>query len=355
MKVPSILNSNTTAENWHERRAEILEMFSSQMYGYNDPIPNLKTSVALCEKYQLEKSVTKEIYRIFFENEKSSASLSFSLYLPQNCDKSLPVVMMINPFNKNPGIKSSNGDHNYKQLPYYEITNAGYCACMIYADDLSADNAKLFAQGILQLGNESSNSSWGAIGVWAWSASRVVDFIVNDNRFDKDKISVAGCSRAGKAALWCGAQDTRIAITISNVSGCGGASISRDKKGENIERITRVFPHWFCDNYRTYADNEDNMPFDQHMLLSLCAPRPVYVSSAAEDEWADPVNEHKSCIYASEVYEMLGKSGLENFDTPQENIPLHKGDIAYHIRSGAHGCTLQDWELFLIFIKKYFG
>ncbi|MCL1857266.1 MAG: alpha/beta hydrolase-fold protein [Kiritimatiellaeota bacterium] len=184
--------------------------------------------------------------------------------------------------------------------------------------------------------------SGGALALWAWAASKVMDWIEAEPRLDARRMAIIGHSRGGKTALWCGANDPRFALVISNESGCAGAKLNAMDlpDSEGIERISRVFPYWFCANFQKYAHRDREMPFDQDALLSLIAPRLLYVASAANDAWAGPEGEYEACRRAVCSGQWSGISGQGD------------GRVGYHVRPGGHGLRLDDWTRFMDFFEK---
>ena len=337
-------------KQWYaERRPELLELFRKNVYGRVPSTPyNISFSVINSDRNAMGGAATLKQIDIDITSEERSLVIHLTLFTPNMTDKKVPVFLLID--NRGP----SNTDPFRKVIsefwPAEDVIARGYGIAVFYNADVDPDSHDGFQNGIHGvLDRERDDDSWGTIAAWAWGASRCMDYFETDSDVDPQKVAVVGHSRGGKTALWAGAEDERFAMVVSNESGCGGAALARRKYGETVAVINRAFPHWFCSNYKKWADNEDAMPVDMHMLIALIAPRAVYVTSADEDLWADPKGSYLSLYHAAPVYRLLGtKSRLPELMPPLDT-PVTSGKMAYHVRKGAHDMLLKDWNWFMDF------
>jgi len=239
--------------------------------------------------------------------------------------------------------------------PIQKILENGFGIVTAYYGDIEPDNREGFKTGIRTSMKDilkAESEEWGAIGAWSWGLCRIMDYLERDVTIDSKKVALTGHSRLGKVALWAGASDKRFAMVISNESGEGGAALSKRIFGETVKNITDQFPYWFVPDYKKYAGNVDSLPVDQHMLLAMIAPRPLYIASAEDDIWSDPNGEFLSLMNSERIFHLYKLPGLDTYFMPPVNKPVGE-TIRYHVRKGGHGITIYDWEQYLKFASKY--
>ena len=383
-QLPEIINvpvENFTIDQWvTHRRVELLNMMAEQMFGH---VPEQAVSV----DYEISQEHSealggiahlKEI-EIAFSTDRGSTSASLLLLIPKSASEPVPMFLGMNfcgnhtihtdqsialakswvsercsPNTGNVATATSRG-RSSSRWPVEMILERGFGLGVVYYGDLDPDFDDGFENGIHALYRPTDRSAdgWGSIATWAWGLSRALDYLEEDPAVNASKVAVIGHSRLGKTALWAGAVDERFSLVISNNSGCGGAALSKRRFGETIQAINTRFPHWFCENFNRYNDQEHELPFDQHMLLAMIAPRPLYVASASEDQWADPKGEYLSLAYASQVYTLYGNDSLDPDNLPEPDKPVQSGRLAYHLRTGAHNLTAYDWQQYLDFAETH--
>lgn len=237
--------------------------------------------------------------------------------------------------------------------PFKDVIARGYAVALFYAGDVVADVAADAPTGLALFADDAPQGERpGAIAVWAALYSRAVDVLSADPRFDATRIAAWGHSRNGKAALLAAALDPRIAAVIAHQSGKGGATLTRSYAGESVQQVTREYPFWFAANYATWAGREEEIPIDQHQLIALIAPRPVFLGAARRDKWSDPEGAYRAAQGADPVYELMGSRG---FDQPSMRARNLSADLTFVLRGGRHGVTTADWRDFLSFLDAHWG
>jgi hypothetical protein len=337
------------------RRGEILGLFENNIYGQMPKVyDSIRYSIVNENTTSMEgKGHLKEVLIEVF-NQRKSVKINLVLFVPNNVTMPVPVFLLINNRSKDNMDPARITKSDF--WPAELVVDAGYAIAAFHVDDLAPDNKNLYMNGVLQLYPEQLEADNGmrAIGAWAWGASRVMDYFEKDKLIDRKKVVLVGHSRGGKASLWAAAQDNRFAICVTNCSGNTGAALARRQFGERIAAINAAFPHWFNNNYKTFNNKEHLLPVDQHMLISLIAPRPVYATNASQDLWADPTGTFLSLKNAEPVFQLYGlKSALPNAPPGVDN-PVIQSAIAYHNRTGEHNLTLYDWKSFIKFADYHF-
>lgn len=377
-QLPDLLGSAKSAKDWTaKRRPEILHLFEDQMFGAAPGKPKNMSFEVLERGPAFNGKANRKQVLVAFDKGPNAPKMEILLYLPANAAGKVPVFLGLN-FQGNhattldpavrvtkswmrniPGNKSDESKRGAaaSRWDIDAILAKGYGLATIYYGDIDPDFDDGFQNGVHPLfykpgQTKPAANEWGSIAAWAWGLSRALDYLETDPAVDAKRVAVMGHSRLGKTSLWAGAIDPRFALVISNDSGAGGAALSRRIYGEEVRHLNKSFPHWFNGNFKQYSANVPSLPFDQHMLIALIAPRPVYIASAVEDQWADPKGEFLSGLHATPAYKLFGKQGLPATEMPAIEQPV-MGTIGYHIRRGKHDVTSYDWEQFLKFADMH--
>lgn len=373
-----------TARQWNrERRPELKRLFEHYMYGALPPKPaRIRSTVQGSYPDFLGGKATLELVSIA-TGDKGAPTIDLMLVIPNQRAGKVPVFLAMNfcgnhaltedprvPLTRGWLYNSCRGCSNNlataaarggqkQDWPLEAIVDAGYALAAFCSTDIDSDRSDVSDGIYAWLAEQQSNpdlakpANRGTISAWAWGFHRCVDQLVRDRRLDSKRIAAVGHSRNGKTALLAAAFDERIALAIPHQAGCGGTAPSRGTVGESVKVINKNFPHWFTGAFKAFNEQPDRLPFDQHCLVALMAPRPVLLSNAQEDQWANPSGQFEVLRGADPVYKLLGVPGLAATQMPPQR-QLVDSRLGYYIREGKHSMTTDDWAVFVRFADAHF-
>lgn len=378
-----------TVQQWQQaRRPELKALFQHYMYGVLPPTPaDVKWLVGRDDPLYYGGKATKREITIQFAPPAAPA-IHLLLVIPTKRRGPAPVFVGLNFCGNHalvddpsiplpevwmpdhcPGCRDGKATQAGRGMQkddwaLEQSIERGYAVATCYCGDIDPDRND-FTDGVhphfgRKIGMTGSTTrgphDWGTIAAWAWGLSRCADYLATDKDVDPRRMIVVGHSRLGKTALLAGAMDERFALVIPHQAGCGGSAPNRKtgdalQKAESVKRINTSFPHWFCDEFKRFNDQVDRLPFDQHCLIALCAPRPVLLTNAQEDQWADPDGQFRMLQGADPVYRLLGSEGLDQKSDPEPG-KLVSSRLGYFIREGKHSMTAADWQVFMDYADK---
>lgn len=377
-QLPELLPQGTPPgdelEAWLNHRSNLLALFSNTIYGHS---PVEKPTLTIQQHEQatavFDGLGTRHQASLTFNKQGQTITIEVLAYLPTQAaavflmanfggnqsisdDPAIRLATSWMPNDRINGVvehRASEASRGVKadRWPVEKIVAAGFGLVTFYYGDAAPDHID-DSTGLHPLYPD--NKTLGSVGAWAWAYQRTLDYLLQQASLANTPVIAAGHSRLGKAALWAGAQDDRFAAVISNNSGSLGAALSRRQYGETVADISQRTPHRFSPELASFSGREHALPVDQHQLLALIAPRPLYITSASEDRWADPQGEFLAALAASEAYRWYGLSGITDRAMPYPHEPTGLR-LRYHLRRGSHDVTAYDWQQWLNYFQDIYG
>ncbi len=364
-------------EDWERRRRpELLEIFRWEMFGVAPPAPRPIGSAPpwgqasrlpdgpdgfssreIESAPALEGRATKRRVALEFVMGGERFGFPITIVVPTRRSAPAPVFLLLNHRGSEVAAAEAALDPEY--WPLERGIELGFAMAVLHTSAEVEPDARHATTGVRAFFRRHHDApetlTWGALGAWAWAASRAMDHFATDPDLDPARVAVVGHSRSGKAALWAAAQDTRFALVCCNNAGEGGPALARRDFGETLGHITRNFPHWFTPAYAAYADRIDDLPMDQHELIALVAPRGYHGADGALDLHADPRGSWLGLVEASRAWALFGAARPLPDRMPRVGEVLTDGPLAHHLRAGGHALTGSDWERFFAHASGLFA
>jgi dienelactone hydrolase len=369
----------TPADWWTKRRLEIVDDYEREILGRapaNLPKVTWEVLSTTPETLGGVAAVTKRL-RGHVDNSsypQIAVNIEMELITPAKAVGPVPVMMEL-AFDKDfqaatarPMVEPVAGRPGVYGVASKLLLAKGWGYAVLQPTSFQADDGAGLTQGIIGLMNRGQPrglDDWGTLRAWAWGASRALDYLETDKAVDAKQVGIEGHSRFGKTALVAMAYDPRFAVVYSSSSGEGGAKLYRHIFGEQMDNLASpALYHWFCGNFLRYAGPKGpgDLPVDNHELIALSAPRPVFIGAGASvgdgyavpggDAWADARGMFLAEVAAGPVYKLLGAKDLGTTQFPPMETALVSGDLGFRQHPGGH-TPAPNWPHFLDFAGKY--
>jgi hypothetical protein len=354
----------TNANMWtRQRRPELLRLYEEHIYG-RVPANAPKVRWELSETDPRTRDGAAVLRRLVGHvgPKEDGPQIRVSVYTPARATKKVPIILLLN-FGGGParaGGAAGRGNAATGEPPNAaDILARGWGYATVGYNDIQPDRADAWTEGVigqtLKPGQtKPAPDEWGTISAWAWGASRIADVLQTFPNVDGSRIALYGFSRLGKTALWAAAQDERFKVVFSGCAGEMGSALARRDWGETVDDMAQNFGWQFSGNFQQWPGRWSEMPVDAHMLISLIAPRPVFVTGGTGDQWSDPKGEFLAQVAAGPVYRLLGARDLGISTYPSPDMPVVTGDLAFNLHTGPHTATPGEWAIFVDFLSRYF-
>ncbi len=361
LDIPDLLTMQSgdqcdNVQKWETvRRKEILSAVMENLYGrYPGKPDKIDYTVVRHEGEALGGIAIAETVQVICYGPADQFEYLMEVVRPKNLATCGAIVQIAGePLTKETRAKLP-PEHPFMDRAEEKIVTCGFASIKYYCRDLDPETG--FQDSILRIFPEDREpDACRTIGAWSMGGLIAMDYMACHEGFDLEQTAIVGCSRYGKTALWTGVNEPRYRMVGLVESGHGGAAMARGTDGEKVANLSKAF-NWTCENYRGFAGRDEALPYDAHMLLSLIAPRFLYVCSARDDYWCDPAAELLSVRMVGKVYELYGLKGISIDRLPDDQTPDNAGAVGYHYRNGSHGFSNYDLQCFLAFaVKKFSG
>jgi len=360
------------AATWtKERRPELIELYEREIFGrVPERAPKVTATVVATDPAAMDGTAVRKDLVFRFGEGVGAVAVNVVLFTPAKASGPVPVALQLlfgypAGITPPPAPPTAEGKAPARRPsadagPVADFLARDFGYASVRYTEIQPDVATTHSAGVQALAytpgqTKPAAGEWGTIAVWAWAASRMLDYLETDRAVDAKRVALIGHSRLGKTVLWAGARDPRFALIFASCAGEMGAALARRDYGETVDDVAANFPWWLVSTFPKYAGRWQDLPVDAHTVIALNAPRPVFVTGGTQDQWADPQGQFLALVAAGPVYRLLGAKEVGTTVAPPVDTPLLTGALGYLYHTGEHTITASDWAAFFEFAGRHLG